>query len=149
MKKYFAILPVIFFFTSISAQEMKIALKALPAPVLEAFRAAYPNARISNTTKGMQKGVAFYEISCKDDDAKRTITFDSKGKIIETEEELTVDRLPDKVAKAILERYPKRRVLHIEKSDKNSKTLYEVQFREKKKLIEAVFTPEGKLDIVR
>jgi len=127
------------------SQEMNISFKALPATIIQAFRTAYPNARFKHATKEISKGETYYEISCKDGDANRTISFDKKGKITEAEVELTVDKLPDPVAHAITKQYAKGKILHIESSTRDSKTVYEVVLRDKKKKFEVVFSPDGNI----
>ncbi|MFI5263000.1 MAG: PepSY-like domain-containing protein [Candidatus Kapaibacterium sp.] len=145
MKKYFSLLLLSCLTTIGLSQEMKISYKALPATVLQAFRTAYPNARIKNAAKEISKGETYYEITCKDGEASRTISFDKDGKITETEEELTIDKLPDAVAKAITKQYAKGKIIHIESSMTDLKTVYEVVIRDKKKKFEVVFSPEGNI----
>jgi uncharacterized membrane protein YkoI len=143
MKKYFFFLLLLCLTTIGFSQEMKISYKALPTSILQAFRAAYPNARFKNGTKEITKGDTYYEINCNDGGVNRTITLDKDGKITEAEEELTVDKLPDAVANAITKQYTKGKILHIESSVKDSKTVYEVFIRDKKKKVEVVFSPDG------
>ena len=145
MKKHILVLLLLSLGSSLLAQEMKISYKALPAVVLQSFRTNYPNAGFKSATKAISKGVAYYEINCKDGEANRTISFDKDGNITEKEEELTVDKLPDAVSKALMKQYAQSKIIHIESSTKNSKTTYEVLIRDKKKKFEVVFSPEGKL----
>src|SRR5438132_1593749 len=101
MKKYFFIFLTISFPLVGYSQEIKIASKSLPAAVLQTFRSSYPNARITGASKETDKGKTIYEVSCKDSAAKRTISFNADGKLIESEEIITIDKLPDPVTNAI------------------------------------------------
>ena len=117
--------------------------KALPANVLQAFRSNYPKARITGATKETVKGETSYEISCNDSTTKRDIHYSADGKLIETEEEITVDKLPNAISNAISKQFTKGKIMKIELSVKDFNTAYEVLIRDKKKKFEVVFSPDG------
>ena len=145
MKKKYVLFLLLSLTTSGFCQEIKISPKALPVAVIQAFRSAYPNSRIRRASKEIEKGDSFYEINCKDSAAARTVTISSDGKIMETETEITADKLPDAVANAILKQYAKGKIMRIEESVRDSKTVYEVLIKDKKKKMEAVFSPDGSI----
>ena len=75
----------------------------------------------------------------------RTISFNLDGTIIETEESITVDKLPDPVSNAITKEFPKGKILKIEQSEKNSNTYFEVLIKNKGKKVKALILPDGKI----
>ena len=143
MKKYFSIFLLLVLTATCYCQEMKMSPKALPPAVLQAFRSAYPNARIKGATKEINNGETSYEISCKDNTARRDIHYSADGKLLEAEELITVDRLPEAVTTAITKQYAKGKIMSIEMAVKDSKTEYEVLIKDKKKKFEVVFSPDG------
>ncbi len=143
MKKHIIVFLLCVLSISAYSQEIKIAPKAIPAIVRQSFRAAYPNAKIKGATKETTKGETVYEVLCKDSLANRTISLTSDGKIIETEEDITVDRLPEAVTNAISKQYTKGKIMKIELSVKDSKIVYEVLLKMKRKNTEVAFSPDG------
>ena len=113
---------------SISAysQESAISPKALPAEVVKAFHAAYPKSKIRSASKEAENGSTNYEINCTDGTSKKTISFSSTGKIIETEEQISVGKLPGAVSKTLASGFAGSTILRVESSVKETGTVYEV-----------------------
>jgi hypothetical protein len=145
MKRYYILFFVVVLTANCYSQEIKIAVKAIPPAVLQSFRNTYPDAHIKGASKDVVKKETYYEIVCKDGDARRDIKFNADGKLLETEELITMERLPDAVTKAITKYNSKAKVVSIQMVVKDSKTSYEILLKEKKKKTEVVISPEGKI----
>ena len=144
IKKY-CIVILFILASNANAQTIKLTVKTLPANIIESFRQDYPNARIISGIKQTSKGISHYEINCSDGDAKRNIHYDPDGKIIITEETITIEKLPEPVTAAIAKRYPKSRISKIKLSTKDSQSEYAVLISEKKKKSEVIFSPSGSI----
>lgn len=145
MKKYYIVILLIILAANANTQTIKLSVKTLPATIIESFRNEYPNARFISAIKQTNKGGTHYEIDCNDADSKRIIHYGADGKVLKTEEIITVDRLPDPIGTAIAKKYPKSRILKIKQSTKDSQLEYAVMISEKKKKTEVVFSPNGSI----
>jgi len=138
---FLAVLPALGF-----SQEIKISSKALPVPVVKAYRSSYPGGKITGATKETVKGDVHYEIMSKDSTGKRaTLTYSADGTLIETEEPITIDQLPSSVTTAITKQYPKGKVMGIEMAMKGPKMTYEVLIKDNKKKFEVIYGPDGSI----
>jgi len=88
--------------TSASAQERKLALKDLPAKV----RAAVDRERAGATIKGFatekENGRTTYEAELVVDGRGKDISMDANGNVLEIEEEVSMDSLPESVRNALM-----------------------------------------------
>lgn len=145
IKKYCIVILFIILAVNTHAQTIKLTVKTLPANIIESFRQDYPNARFISSIKQTNKGISHYVINCSDGDAKRIIHYDTEGKIVTTEEIITIERLPEPIANSIAKRYPKSRISKIKLSTKDSQSEYAVLISEKKKKSEVIFSPNGSI----
>jgi DNA-binding beta-propeller fold protein YncE len=117
----------------------------LPAAVLEAFKAAYPEAVIKNTSKETEKGMIVYEIESVDGMMNRDLLYTADGKAVEVEESVAAGALPAAVRQALKKAYPAHKLLKAEELTKDGQRLYELQIRHKGKSLEVTVDPGGKL----
>jgi hypothetical protein len=116
-----------FAIASARADEEKIALEKVPAPVLKAFKAKFPDVTIKAAIKEESDGKTLYEIEST---AKSGLTVDAvlqpNGEFVEIEKELKADDLPAAVAAAVKKAYPKSKVTKAEELIKGDKSLFEL-----------------------
>jgi len=129
---------------SVFAQAAKPKPKVTLPPAIEsAFKAAYPNATITNASKEKEGGQEIWEVESVDRGLHRDLNYKLDGTVIEIEEEVTEADFPPAVAAAIKARYPKATVAKREKLTKDRAVSYEVQLKGAG-VGEVVLTPDGK-----
>lgn len=82
---------------------------------MDAFKKAYPNAKITNVTSEKEDGKTTYELETVDGTAKRNVIYTPEGKLVATEDGITAAQLPKVVADAVAKKYPKGTLSEIEK----------------------------------
>ena len=134
---------------SAAAQELNLTAKQVPAAVIAAFKAAYPNATIKGYAKERENGKTFYEIESKDGDTGRDILYNPDGTVAEIEETLTASDLPAAAQEAMHAKYPGAVITKaertIEKTAQGDKIGYEVIAKQGKRRLTMAFDGDGKL----
>jgi hypothetical protein len=124
----------------------KVDLGILPAPVLQAFKEAYPMAVIKGTSKETEKGVTYYEIESVDGAARRDLLYTADGKVAEVEESIAPGALPAAVLAALGRTYPGYEIVKAEKLTKDGRMFYELQIKARGKLTGVTVDPEGNIE---
>lgn len=117
----------------------------LPSAVLEAFKAAYPQAVIKGTSKETEKGVTYYEVESIDGMMNRDLLYTADGKTVEVEESVASGALPAAVRQVLAKAYPGNKLLKAEELTKDGQVFYELQIRFKGKASEVTIDPSGKI----
>lgn len=115
----------------------------LPAPVENAFKAAYPQATIKHTTHETEDGVEQYEIESTNQGRALDVNYKPDGTVIVVEEEVTASELPAAVAAAVTARYPKASVTTRERATEGQKVYFELGLKGAP-VKEVQLTPDGK-----
>jgi hypothetical protein len=129
--------------TASLAQEQKIQCETLPTAVRMAFEKTYPKATINGCAKEVKKGRTAYEITSKEGQTGRDALLYDDGTVIEVEETIALDSLPDPVQKALHSRFRRDEVTLAEKVTRDGAVLYEFHVKQNGKLDEVVFDPGG------
>ena len=129
--------------TASFAQEQKIQCETLPTAVRTAFEKTYPKAMINGCATEVKEGKTVYEITSKEGQTDRDALLYDDGTVIEVEETVALDSLPDPVQKALHIRYRRDEVTLAEKIMRDGAVLYEFHVNQKGKLDEVVFDPDG------
>ena len=127
------------------AQEKKITGKDVPAAVISAFKAAYPNATIRGYAREKEKGKVFYEIESREGTTTRDVLYNPDGTVAEIEESIAATDLPAEVQQAMKEKYPKAVITKAEKTTAGDKVSYEIVARRGKKRVTVEFDSNGKV----
>jgi Putative beta-lactamase-inhibitor-like, PepSY-like len=127
-----------------SAQEQAIKCDKVPAAVTSAFKTAYPKATIRDCSKEIEKGKTAYELSSIEDKTRRDILYHEDGTVIVVEEAIPEGDLPEPVRLAISKKYPKGPITLAERLTRDSTVSYEVRLKHRGKLLELVYSPDGK-----
>ena len=130
---------------SAAAQEQKVVAKDVPAAVIKAFKAAYPNATIRGYAKEKENGKLYYEIESLDGSTARDLLYNPDGTLAETEETIAASDLPAAAQQALQKQYPKAVVSKAEKTTAGEKITYEVSARQGKRRISMEFDASGKV----
>jgi len=126
-------------------KDQTIDLKVLPAAVLKAFKAAYPNAVIKGASKEVEKGVTQYEVESVDGNLNRDLLYLADGKVIEIEETIAPENLPAPVKQTLAKDYAGAKVLKAEILTKDGAKLYELSIEFKGQKMGLTIDPQGKV----
>src|SRR6267142_5920505 len=101
------VLAVSMFVLSAAAQKKKITAKQVPAAVITAFKASYPNATIRGYAQEKENGKVFYEIESREGSTRRDVLYNPDGTVAEVEESIPATDLPADAQQAIKQKYPR------------------------------------------
>ncbi|TFH64601.1 MAG: hypothetical protein E4G90_07760 [Gemmatimonadales bacterium] len=91
-----------------SAQDKgKVDLTGVPQPVMEALNVKFPKAEIQQWTKEHEDGIVIYDIEMLQEGRKFEADIKEDGGIHNWEREIAASDLPEAVAKAVDQAYPK------------------------------------------
>lgn len=123
----------------------KISKQSLPSEVLEVFEAKYPTASITGQLKQTREGMAYYEIESIDSSKHRDVLFLKDGTIVEVQETISLDELPQFVRDSVNTKYPDVPILSAERSTRDSHVEYELVLGSGKKKTEVLVNSAGKV----
>ncbi len=127
------------------AQTEKAATKvALPAAITEAFQKAYPNGKITGTSKETENGKTVYEVESIDQGQNRDFLYNPDGTVVEMEEQVKPADLPAPVGDALKKLYPKATITKAEKLTRGQTLQYELAIKGAPKK-SVTFMPDGTL----
>jgi hypothetical protein len=115
MPVIFPVAAILFILALPISAEKTIAKEKLPAAVIQAFTDAYPKAMLKACLREEEKGNIRYELESVDGKINRDIVYAADGTALEIEESGDIGPIPAAVTKAISEKYPKGKLLKIEK----------------------------------
>jgi len=116
----------------------------LPAPILAAFKQAYPKATIKNASKETEGGKTVWEVESIDGGLARDLIYNPDGTVIDIEEEVAMAAVPPVVAAAVKAKYPKATITKAEKRTAGKTVTYEFTLKDAKDA-SIELTPDGKI----
>ena len=131
---------------TVRADEEKIPLDKVPAPVLKAFKAKFPDATIKAAIKETEKDKVTYEIESTLKGLSVDAVLTPAGEFVAIEREMQVDDLPAAVTKAVAAKYPKSKIEKAEEVTKGDLVTIEVVVKTAEgKSVEVEVTKDGKV----
>jgi len=127
------------------AEAKPVDLKVLPDAVLAAFKAAYPKAEIKGASKEVENGVTQFEVESVDGKLNRDLIYAADGKVLELEEAMAPESLPDAVKATLAKDYAGAKILKAETLTKNGTIVYELSLQGKDKKMGVTIDPAGKV----
>lgn len=121
----------------------KIRKSEVPAAVTTALKNLYPKAKVSRYLLEEREGRVVFEIETKDGDLGRDLVFSEAGEVLEKEEGMSAQDLPEAVKAALRSKYPQAVVASAERITKGGSVSYEVSLRIGKKKREMAFDGNG------
>jgi uncharacterized membrane protein YkoI len=133
------------------ADEESVPLDKVPKAVLDAVKARFKEAEVTEAAKETEDGKLVYEVTVKEKGAKIDVTLTPEGEILVIERTIVAKDLPAAVTRALEDKYPKAKYKIVEeviKVEKKQEKLayYEVLLEtadQKKREVEV--TAEGKI----
>ena len=146
MKRFavIALLLVLGTVCSAGAQEKKIQRDRLPAPVEKTVAAESQGATIKGFSTEVEDGRRLYEVEMIVNGHHKDVSMDRNGVVVEAEEEVTIDSLPDTVQAALKKGAGTGKIEMIESLTKNGKLVaYEAHVKHGLKRSEIQVGPQG------
>jgi hypothetical protein len=97
-----------------AAQEEKVALDKVPAPVLAAVKKRFPNGDMKGAKKEIENGKTVYEITLKDKGLSVDVSSTPEGALLTIEREIALKDVPEVVRKAFAAKSPNAKLEMIE-----------------------------------
>jgi uncharacterized membrane protein YkoI len=129
--------------TNVTAAERKVAMNDLPAAVQQAMRDHTKGLTIVGLAEETEDGKTLYEVETKKDGQTRDILFDTAGKVVEEEQEVTLASIPELARTALQRAAVGGEITKVEAITKNGVTLYEAEVKKKGKDSEVVVGADG------
>jgi hypothetical protein len=130
--------------SNVTAQEKAIDKSKVPAPVLKAFQGSYPHATVKAYKKETEKGKTYFEIESVDGKTNRDLLYASDGTVVEIEEAVEMNQLPEAVAKALKKDFPSGKITKSEKTTHGANISYEFVVTSGKNKYEVAYSTDGK-----
>jgi hypothetical protein len=131
-----------------SAQEYErpVKMRQLPAAVQATAKEQSKGATVRGYSKEVEGGQTFYEVSLRVGGRNKDVLIDPTGAVVEVEEEVSLDSLPQ-AARAEIEKHKGRgRIVMVESKAKNGTIVsYEAHIKVGRKYLEVQVTPDGQL----
>lgn len=140
----FGVLVTVAIGTTVVAQERKLQRNQLPPAVEKTVATESQGATINGFATEVENGRRLYEMELTVNGHSKDISMDKNGKIVEVEEEVTLDSLPSAVQDALKAAARNGTIGKIESLTKNGKLVaYEAHVKTGKKSSEIQVGPNG------
>jgi hypothetical protein len=126
-------------------KEQKVERKNVPAAVLSSFTKWYPHAEIRGYSRESEHGEITFEIESVDGGMHRDILYTSRGKVVEVEETLPRNQVPEVIRTALSQQLRGVSIQRIERVSRDSSTRYEATIGKGKRARELVFDDQGNI----
>jgi len=100
--------------------------EAVPAAVIASFEKSYPAATIKSYEREDRGGETCYEIESMDGTIERDIIYNVGGDVLEIEESLEINQLPERVRKSAEKNHSQGKILSAEKVTQGGEITYEL-----------------------
>ena len=114
-----------------AAPAKKLELKDLPPAVQKTIQAESKDAEIKRIGKETERGVTQYEVETMLSGKHRDFNVDTKGALLEVEEETTIDLIPAAARATILQKVAAGKLGLVELFKTGGETLYEATYKSK------------------
>jgi len=89
------------------AEAEKVPVDQLPKAVIGAVKAKFPDAKLKSAKKDVVEGKTVFEVALNFKDHEYEVRLASDGQIAEIDKTISGRELPDKVARALIAKYPR------------------------------------------
>ena len=143
MKKWLAVVGIALGVsaTLVYTADKKLQVKDLPAAVQKTVQEQTKDATLVGVSSEKEGGKTVYELETKANGKTRDLLIDAAGKVIEVEQEVSIDSVPPAVKTALEAR---GKVLKVETLTKGTTVSYEAQIENKGKKSEVAVDGNGK-----
>ena len=130
-------------FAFAAAQERKLTFEQLPPAVQKTAKAESDGATVRGYSSEVENGRTEYEAQLTIDGHKRDVSMDASGKVLEREDEVKFDSLPQAVRDGLRKQAVAGKIERVEKVTSDKRTIYEAMVRDRGKTHEIAVTAAG------
>lgn len=116
---------------------------SVPAPVLDAFEDAYPEAEIMEMASLTEGGKVHYEIEGVDGGMSLKVLYLADGTLVAVEEGVAAEDLPEPVTAAIEAKYPGSKIVKSLRNTRDGDTTYLLKIYSGGRRVTHVLNPDG------
>ncbi len=117
----------------------------IPETVRNSFASAFPNATVTGYGKEDLTDRTQYEIDTKRGDRDLSYVYTADGALMQVEEEVSIEELPEMVRDSILKKHPNSKVLSAYRVTKGEKIQYEIALKDRDKHRELLMSNQGEV----
>jgi hypothetical protein len=117
----------------------------LPETVIKAFETDNPDLSVDEFEKGEVDGKVVYEIETVEGEIQKDFVYAEDGTLIQTEEEISVDELPEEVAKAVKAAHPDGEIVEGELITRVTGKFYGIEVAVGDEVFEMTLGADGKI----
>jgi len=125
------------------AAETRMKLKDLPEPVQKTVQEQTKTAKLRGVSKEIEKGKTLYEAETTVDGKSRDLLIDPTGAIVEVEEAVALESIPDAAQKALKTSAGAGKILKVESVTRGSVVSYEAVIQKGVKKSEVAVNADG------
>jgi len=126
-----------------TASERRVQMKDLPAAVQETVREQTKGGKLVELAEETENGQKFYEAETEVDGRTRDILINAEGTVVEVEEEVLLESIPEPARSAIEREAGTGKIGKVEAVTKDGTTLYEAKIKKDGKKHEIKVTSDG------
>ena len=112
------------------AGEEKSELDALPPVVQKTARKLVGKAKVEEVENTIENGKRAYEVEFERGGKKMAVVISTEGKLLQTEDRMSVGDTPENIRKALLKQYPHSEITHIKSIDVDGVVHFEVSVQD-------------------
>src|SRR3984893_12399858 len=125
------------------ASETRVQMKDLPEAVQKTVKEQTKTAKLRGLAKEIEDGKTFYEAETTVNGKSRDILIDTTGAVVEVEEPVSLDSIPEAARKAIQAKAGSGKILKVESVTKGSIVSYEAVVQKNGKKSEVAVNADG------
>ena len=125
------------------AKERKVRMSDLPAAVQQTVREKTKGVEVLGLDEEVEDGKTFYEVETRVNGKTNDILIDTAGVVVEMEEEVSLDTIPEPARAAILREAGAGKIRIVEAVTKDAVTVYEAHVKKAGKTSEVVVAADG------
>lgn len=125
------------------ASETRVRMNELPDAVRKTVEEQIQNSSVKGFRKEIQNGKTYYEAETTLKGRSRDILIDSGGAVVEVEEQVSLDRIPNAARKALEVRASSGKILKVEAVTRGSMVSYEAVISRNGKKSEVAVDADG------
>ena len=125
------------------ASEVRVQMKDLPPPVQQTLKEQTKDAKLRGLAKEAENGKTYYEAETVANGKTRDVLIDPSGKIVEVEEEIVLDSVPEQARAGLKKLAGGGKIVRVESVTKGAVVSYEAVVQRNGKKSEVAVNADG------
>jgi hypothetical protein len=140
-----ALIAALMFVPGLRADEQEVTWDQIPEAARAALSENLPGAQTAELSSEEEDGRVVYEASTETNDLDHSVKVDAEGNVIEAEQEVAVDSLPETVTGAVETMHPGAQITEAERVTEGEETNYELRLSVNGMEHEVIVSPKGEV----